>query len=104
MIAVPDGNMSADENMINDWQIDCLELSDDNDEDNPKQVPKKTLLSRKLERVLKKVKAILEDEEALKKIWQKIPEKGDTVEEYEENRRLRIRELLRMAEVEEEIF
>ena len=104
MLAVPDSIMSADENMINDWQVDCLELSDDNDEDNPDKLPKKTLLSRKLQRVLKKVKAILEDEEALKKIWQKVPEKGDTVEEYEENRRLRIRELLRMAEVEEEMY
>ena len=104
LLAVPDGIMSADENMINDWQVDCLELSDDNQDDNPEKLPKKTLLSRKLERVLRKVKAILEDEEALKKIWQKIPEKGDTVEEYEENRRLRIRELLRMAEVEEEMY
>ena len=99
-----------------------MDMPEDNPGDNPEHLPRTELLKRRFKDILKKVKALLEDEEALEEIWQKFPKKGDLPEdleedpegyeenrkqrinEYEENRRLRIRELLRRAEVDEELY
>ena len=99
-----------------------MDMPEDNAEDNPEHLPRTELLKRRFKDILKKVKALLEDEEALEEIWQKFPKKGDLpedheedpeeyeenrkqrIEEYEENRRLRIRELLRRAEVDEDLY
>ena len=110
MIAVPRRMWAVHKGMhSDDLVMDYLEneegeMSDDNEKDNPDKLPKSELLHRRFEKVLKKVKAVLEDEQALAAIWEKVPSKGDTVEEYEQNRRLRIKEMLAMAEVDEVLY
>ena len=74
------------------------------EEDNPDELTARQLLQGTFEEVLSKVKAVLEEEETLKAIWEKVPEKGDTVEEYERNRTLRIKELLAVAGVDEAMY
>ena len=76
----------------------------DEEEDNPEKLTARELLFKKYEETLRKVKAVLEDESALEAIWEKVPEKGDTVEEYEQNRTLRIKEMLAVAGVDEVIY
>ena len=110
LIAVPRRMWAVHKGMhSDDLVMDYLEneegeMSDDNEKDNPDKLPKSELLHRRFEKVLKKVKAVLEDEQALAAIWEKVPSKGDTVEEYEQNRRLRIKEMLAMAEVDEVLY
>ena len=74
------------------------------EEDNPDKLTRRELLYKKYEEVLRKVKAVLEDERALEAIWEKVPRKGDTVEEYEQNRLLRIKEMLAVAGVDEVFY
>ena len=74
------------------------------EEDNPDELTARQLLQGTFEEVLSKVKAVLEEEVTLKAIWEKVPEKGDTVEEYERNRSLRIKELLAVAGVDEAMY
>ena len=105
LLGVPNWDeMSEDEAIATEMHVDEMELSDDNEDDNPDKLPKMELLKRRFRRVLKKVTKVLEDEEALEEIREKYPDKGDTVEEYEEFRRLRIREMLNKAEVEEDMY
>merc|ERR1712020_409241 len=61
-------------------------------------------LHRRFERALKKVKEVLEEENTLATIWERVPNKGDTVEEYEQNRRLRSKEMLAIAGVDEVLY
>ena len=63
-----------------------------------------TRIEEHLKKELNKVKKILEDEDAMKLIKQSKPKKGDTVEEYEKMRDLRIKMLLKVAGVKEEIY
>ena len=102
LLGVPDWD--EDEKEASEMMVEEMEMSDDNEEDNPDKLPKMELLRRRFRRVLKKVKDVLEDEKALEEIWEKVPEKGNTVEEYETNRRLRIREMLKKAGVEEDMY
>ena len=74
------------------------------EEDNPDKLTARQLLHLKFEEVLKKVKDVLENDVALEAIWEKVPNKGDTVEEYEQNRALRIKELLAVAGVDETMY
>ena len=50
-----------------------LDLSDDNEEDNPEKLPRIELLKRRFPQILKKVKSVLEDEVAMKDIKEKYP-------------------------------
>ena len=97
-------DMHSDDLVMDHLENEEGEMSDDNEKDNPDKLPKSELLHRRFEHALKKVKAVLEDERALEAIWEKVPSKGDTVEEYEQNRRLRIKEMLAMAEVDEVLY
>ena len=97
-------DMHSDDLVMDHLENEEGEMSDDNENDNPEKLPKSELLHRRFEDALKKVKAVLEDERALEAIWEKVPNKGDTVEEYKQNRRLRIKEMLAMAEVDEVLY
>ena len=102
LLGVPDWD--EDEKIASEAMVDEMEMSDDNEDDNPDKLPKMELLRRKFRRALKKVREVLEDEKALEEIWEKVPEKGNTVEEYETNRSLRIREMLKKAGVAEDLY
>ena len=58
----------------------------------------------KYREVLKKVKAILEDDEAVSKIMEKYDKQAETREEHETNRKLRIKELCKMAGVDYDTY
>ena len=89
---------------IDQIEAECpMEMSDDEDCNNKIKVPAVEKLKQRSEKVLKKVRNILEDDATVKEIlgmWSK----GSTVEEYQENRRLRIGEMLKRAEVSEEDY
>ena len=54
--------------------------------------------------VLKKVKAILEDDEAVSKIMEKYDKQAETKEEHDSKRIKRIEELCKLAEVDYKTF
>ena len=97
-------DMHSDDLVLDHLENDDGELSEDNETMNPDKLPKLELLHRRFERALKKVKEVLEEENTLATIWERVPNKGDTVEEYEQNRRLRIKEMLAMAGVDEVLY
>ena len=73
LLGVPDWD--EDEKIASEMMVEEMEMSDDNDGDNPDKLPKLELLRRRFRRVLKKVREVLEDEKALEEIWEKVPEK-----------------------------
>ena len=56
LLGVPNWDeMSEDEAIATEMHVDEMELSDDNEDDNPDKLPKMELLKRRFRRVLKKV-------------------------------------------------
>ena len=78
-------------------------ILDISEKEKEEKVPLEVILRQKSERVLKRVGDILSNEDATKEIQGMFP-KGDTIEQYEEYRRLRIEELLKRADVEKDDY
>ena len=56
LLGVPDWD--EDEKIASEMMVEEMEMSDDNEDDNPDKLPKMELLRRRFRRVLKKVKDV----------------------------------------------